>query len=274
MEFDPKKKLFDMAKKGLKNKVMGNNNNNSNKSSQTRHADTIIRNHVIWSMGAGLIPILVADVFAVSALQVDMIKQLSNAYDRNFTESQGKAIVSSLTSTTLARVGARSLVKLIPGVGSVIGGVTVSIFAGASTYALGQVFKSHFESGGTFLDFDPDRLKRMYREQFEKGKEVVKQWKQDSKLDEKVEEYTQKASDVVENAVSTAEEMAESVVESFMGKDEQVEETPTTEQATETPKSEKEAVIDQLSKLGDLMERGVISEEEFKTLKEKLLHDL
>ena len=37
----------------------------SDNSERTKHAETIIRNHVIWSMGAGMIPILVADVFAV-----------------------------------------------------------------------------------------------------------------------------------------------------------------------------------------------------------------
>ncbi|MCG8326423.1 MAG: DUF697 domain-containing protein [Chitinophagales bacterium] len=147
------KKIFDYATKTIKDRIMSNDN-----SERSKHADTIIRNHVIWSMGAGLIPVLVADIFAVSALQLDMIRQMSRTYDINFSETQGKAIVTSLTSSTLARVGAGSLVKLIPGVGSLIGGATVSIFAGASTYALGQVFKRHFESGGTILDFAPARL--------------------------------------------------------------------------------------------------------------------
>ena len=54
------------------------------KSDKSKHADTIIRNHVIWSMGAGLIPVLVADIFAVSALQLDMIRQLCKVYDIDF----------------------------------------------------------------------------------------------------------------------------------------------------------------------------------------------
>ena len=45
--------------------------------------------------------------------------------------------------------------------------------AGASTYAVGQVFIQHFESGGTFLDFDPDKVKAYFAEQVEKGKLVV-----------------------------------------------------------------------------------------------------
>jgi len=94
----------------------------------------------------------------------------------DFQETQGKALVTSLTSTTIARLGAGSLVKLVPGLGSMLGGATVSAFAGASTYALGEVFKKHLESGGTILDFDPDRLRKYYKEKFEKGKTVTKQW--------------------------------------------------------------------------------------------------
>ena len=40
-------------------------------SERSKHAETIIRNHVIWSMGAGLIPVLVADVFAVWSRHLD-----------------------------------------------------------------------------------------------------------------------------------------------------------------------------------------------------------
>ena len=137
------------------------------------HANTIIKNHIVWSMGAGLIPVPIADLFAVTAIQLDMIRQLSNLYDVDFKETSGKAIITSLSGASVARMGARA-VKFIPGVGSVLGGVTLMVLSGASTYALGEVFKSHFESGGTFLDFDISRIKRMYDESFEKGKEVAK----------------------------------------------------------------------------------------------------
>jgi len=157
--------------------------NMSQDSEQSKHADTIIRNHVIWSMGAGLIPVLIADIFAISALQLDMIRQLCKAYNINFAETQGKAIVTSLTSSTLARITAGSVVKMIPGLGSIIGGLTVSVFAGASTYALGEVFKKHFSSGGTILDFDPERLRKLYKEQFEKGKKVVEDLKNEKPAD-------------------------------------------------------------------------------------------
>ncbi|NJB87655.1 uncharacterized protein (DUF697 family) [Lewinella marina] len=175
-----RKKLSDYAKQTLKDSIMSPDQ----KSDKDAHAGTIIRNHVIWSMGASyVIPLPVADVFAVSALQLDMIRQLCRVYNIDFAETQGKALVTSLTTSAMTKAGARSLIKLIPGVGTVIGGVTTAILNGASTYALGEVFRKHFGSGGTFLDFDTDRLKKMYNEKFEKGKDVARQWKQEQAED-------------------------------------------------------------------------------------------
>ena len=61
------------------------------------HADTIIRNHMLWSMGAGFIPVPIADFFAVSAVQLDMIRQLCNVYNIDFKQTQGKAVITALT---------------------------------------------------------------------------------------------------------------------------------------------------------------------------------
>lgn len=172
-----RKKIQDMATKQLKKSFMTPKGNKH----QSQHAETIIRNHVLWSMGASyIIPLPIADVFAVSALQLDMIRQLCRVYDIDFAETQGKAIVSALTTSTMARAGARSLLKIIPVVGTVVGGITTAVINGASTYALGEVFKTHFAHGGTILDFDTERLKKLYREKFEKGKSVAKEWKDEA----------------------------------------------------------------------------------------------
>ena len=205
------------------------------KTERNKHADTIIRNHVVWAMGAGFIPVLIADIFAVSALQLDMIRQLCKAYDVDFQQTQGKAVVTSLTSSTLARVSAGSLVKLVPGLGSILGGVTISVFAGASTYALGEVFKKHFESGGTILDFDPARLKKMYQEKFEKGKKV-------------------------------AEDLARKTKEE--GQPEVSQKQPGTGQKTSS------VLMDRLRDLNELRKEGIITEEEFEQMKKRLLESI
>lgn len=237
------KKILDYATKTIKEKMMSNN------SERSKHVDTIIRNHVIWSMGAGLIPVLVADVFAVSALQLDMIRQMCKVYDVDFSETQGKAIVTSLTSSTVARITAGSLVKMLPVVGSIIGGVTVSIFAGATTYALGQVFKRHFESGGTILDFDPARLKKLYKEQFEKGKKVAEQLRKDQKARKEAE------------AEGKAQAEAEAKVKAEA------------EKAGPATMAKDGNVIQRLKELAELRDNGVISEEEFQEMKKKLIRE-
>ena len=143
------------------------------KKNRSEEAGSIIKNHMIWSMGAGLIPVPVVDMFAVSAIQLDMIRQLATLYDIDFKQTEGKARITALTGTGLARLGARA-VKFIPGVGSVLGGVTMAVLSGATSYALGEAFKKHFETGGTMLDFDPARFIKYYNEKFEKGKEIAK----------------------------------------------------------------------------------------------------
>ncbi|MFT5166595.1 MAG: hypothetical protein ACI8P3_001827 [Saprospiraceae bacterium] len=240
-----KRTIVNAALKKIKNTVMSNESKD-----RDNHADTIIRNHVIWSMGAGLIPVLIADIFAVSALQLDMIRQMCKIYDVDFKETQGKAVVTSLTSTTLARLGAGSIIKLIPGVGSVIGGATVSVFAGASTYALGEVFKSHFSSGGTILDFDPDRLRKYYKEKFEKGKNVAKE------MNKKAKEGDIKV-----------EEDAPAFSEPTSAKDASPPPVPMQEE------EDHDDVLGKLRELGDLKASGVITDEEFEKMKKKLIDE-
>jgi len=251
-------------------------------------ADNIIRNHVIWSMGAGFIPVMVADIFAVSALQLDMIRQMCRVYNVDFQETQGKALVTSLTSTTIARLGAGSLVKLVPGLGSMLGGATVSAFAGASTYALGEVFKKHLESGGTILDFDPDRLRKYYKEKFEKGKTVAKEWQgeqtnaanttsanPDFTVKEKVNiEVDGDEEDIVPSASAKTDD--DLIVPSQKAK---TNPSPIVEKTLVSKKKDPElamaaatdAVIEKIEKLSDLKKAGIITEAEFTQMKGRIL---
>lgn len=190
------------------------------KSNRGDSADSIIKNHMIWSMGAGFIPVPIADLFAVSAIQLDMIRQLCKLYEVDFKQTEGKAVITALTGSGLARLGARA-VKFIPGVGSILGGVTMAVLSGASSYALGEVFKKHFETGGTFLDFDPERLKKYYNEKFEKGKEVA-------------DELRKKQETVVKSADASS-------------------------------------AVDKLKELADMKSAGILTEEEFETMKKKII---
>lgn len=260
-----RKKIQDIAKKQLKKTFMTPKGNKH----QNQHAETVIRNHVIWSMGASyIIPLPIADVFAVSALQLDMIRQLCRVYDIDFAETQGKAIVSALTTSTMARAGARSLIKIIPVVGSVVGGITTAVINGASTYALGEVFKTHFATGGTFLDFDTDRLKKLYREKFEKGKKVAKEWKEETDTPEEEGTAPQPAA-AVEPKPGPAPAPApkaekKPTAASTPAPDPDPDPTPAL-----TPMDDE--AIRKIKELAEMKAQNIITEEEFEAMKKRII---
>lgn len=137
------------------------------------NVDSIIKNHVIYSMTAAMIPIPLMDITAVTVIQLDMIKQIAHAYGAQYDQDAGKSLISSLAGATLARLGA-SAVKAIPGVGTIIGVSAQVALSGASTYALGKVFDFHFAHKGSIFDISAQSLKAKYEELLEKGKEVVR----------------------------------------------------------------------------------------------------
>jgi uncharacterized protein (DUF697 family) len=146
---------------------------------RTIEADAIIHNHVLLSAGAGMLPFPGADVIALSGVQVDMIHSLCELYEVAFSKNQVKTAISVLIGTSLSKFGAKRLLKFIPGVGSVLGGLTMGAMGAASTYALGELFKAHFESGGTLLDFNMATFRERYEAFYEKGKDVVQTWQKD-----------------------------------------------------------------------------------------------
>ena len=151
--------------------------------------EKIIKSHVIWAMGGGLIPIPILDIAAVTAVQIDMMKQLAKYYHVDFSVSAGKAYLSAVIGPSLASIGAGQLAKLIPGIGSLVGGATMSVLSGASTYAVGHVLTAHFENNGTFENIDFDTAKKAYDEAFKKGKSVVEDLKDQE--DEAADVYQQ-----------------------------------------------------------------------------------
>ena len=141
-------------------------------------AQSIVEKNVWWAAGAGLVPIPFLDMAAITAIDMKMLKELSAAYEVEFIEDRGKAVIASMTggigSGLLAyssKIG--SVIKAIPFVGQTIGALSMPIFGGAVTYAIGTVFTQHYATGGTMLDFEPDKVRHFFSEQYEKGKRIV-----------------------------------------------------------------------------------------------------
>ena len=137
-------------------------------------ANKIINAYVLASVPAGLIPLPVIDIAAVSGVQLLMLKQIAKIYDYPLNETSGKAIVTALAGGSLSRIGA-SLIKAIPVVGTIIGEASMAVLSGASTYAMGQVFLKYVQSGNATPEgFDIAAAKKQYDTEFERGKQYVK----------------------------------------------------------------------------------------------------
>ena len=195
----------------------------------TEEANKVIKQHVILAMEAGLIPVPLADMVAVGGIQMDLIKRLCAIYGIEYNINQSKAVIVSLTASGLSRLGARMAAKAIPVIGSIVGGVVMSGLSGASTYAIGETFRTHFEKGGTLLDINLDEIKRFYEEKLRKGQSIVEQFKPKKK------------------------DANDSFSSSY------------------TNNSTEKDVVTQLRELKNLKDEGVITEDEFLTLKKKII---
>jgi uncharacterized protein (DUF697 family) len=145
---------------------------------QDMKAYSTIKKHAMGAAAAGLLPMPLVDIAAVTGIQLNMLSSLAEQYGVPFQEERGKAIVSSLIAglaTPGLGVALGSWIKLVPVVGQFVGAFAVSIFASAATYAVGKVFIQHFASGGTFLDFDTDKVREHFKAEFEAhAKEAAK----------------------------------------------------------------------------------------------------
>jgi uncharacterized protein (DUF697 family) len=134
-------------------------------------ASKLVDRFAIWSGVAGLIPVPVIDAFAVGGLQIQMLRRLSQIYGVAFSENRGKALIASLAGSmipTTSGIGAASVLKAVPIVGTIVAGFVIPVLSAGATYAIGKAFIQHFASGGTLLDFNPPD----YREFVKASKEM------------------------------------------------------------------------------------------------------
>ncbi len=139
--------------------------------------EKIVKHHVLAAAGVGFVPVPILDYVALTAVQLNMLRSLAKTYEIPFFEDKVKHLIAPLIGAALPGVVGGplvfSLVKFIPFLGSTLGAVAMPVVSGATTYAVGKVFIQHFASGGTFLTFDPEKVKAYYAEMFEEGKRVA-----------------------------------------------------------------------------------------------------
>jgi len=151
-------------------------------------AKKIIRNYTIATFVPSVLPMPIIDIAIISGIQLKMLHSLSRLYGVKYSKGLGKKAITSLVGsvTPVAMTPLMmSAVQVIPVIGQAAGTISLLILGGASTYAVGKVYVQHFESGGTFLTFDPELVRDYFKEQFAEGKKVVAEARQQQKSSNK-----------------------------------------------------------------------------------------
>ncbi|GIV42937.1 MAG: hypothetical protein KatS3mg035_0060 [Bacteroidia bacterium] len=172
---------------------------------RSERVDVLIRNNMIYATALGLIPVPWVDIIAVTAVQINMIKDICDEYDIDYNEAAVKTFVTALAGSTFAKIGA-SLIKSIPLIGTFIGGASMAVLSGASTYAVGKVFKKHFEEGGNLANFNADSWKKFYEEMFQEGKKEAEKVEENKGDYREIFQKLEKLAQLKEKGIITNEE--------------------------------------------------------------------
>lgn len=124
----------------------------------------------VMAGGLAAIPLPLATMPVLTALQVSMVGALGQLYGQTLSPSQAGGVVSAIAGGFVAQAIGRELVKFIPGFGSVI----AASWASAYTWALGEAACVYFGDLMGGKKPDPQRIQQAMRESFEAAKERFK----------------------------------------------------------------------------------------------------
>jgi uncharacterized protein (DUF697 family) len=141
--------------------------------SREERALAVVKSYLPWAAGAGILPLPAIDVALIMGVQLRMLAKLAEVYSVPFKEQAAKSIVAALMAMLVQNIltgGLVSALKFVPVVGTLLAIAVLPAVAAAGTFSIGKVFITHFEAGGTFLDFDPQKMRNHFRVEFEKAR--------------------------------------------------------------------------------------------------------
>ena len=112
-------------------------------------ANKLVDRFAIWAGAAGVLPIPLVDLIAVGGIQLQMLRRLSQIYDVPFSQNRGKSLIASLAGAlipTTSGIGAASVLKAVPVLGTALASFVMPILSAGATYGIGKVFIHHFKS--------------------------------------------------------------------------------------------------------------------------------
>lgn len=137
-----------------------------------RRAQPVILAYSTMAATAGALPIPLVDLVLISGIQTKMVYDLAGLYGQPLTRRRLGELTSALGAGLVTRQAGRSLIKLIPGLGTVAGSVAGSALAAAATYALGMAFCYYYRVILEGQEPDPERLRSYYHDQLDQAKQA------------------------------------------------------------------------------------------------------
>jgi len=142
--------------------------------SREKAANSVISKYTGWAAGSGAIPFPFWDVAAIAAIEIKMVNELLDIYEKPFSESKVRSIITiligSLSPQLLVRATAFTLFKVVPGIGHVLASLSMPVLAAASAYAVGKVMANHLKEGGDLSNFDAKAKEDDFKAAFNEGK--------------------------------------------------------------------------------------------------------
>lgn len=93
---------------------------------------------------AGAVPIPMSDAVPITAAQIGMIVALGKAFDITLSDAAAKSIASVGLAQQAGRAIASNVLKMIPGVGTIAGGIVGASTAAVLTETLGWIIADDF----------------------------------------------------------------------------------------------------------------------------------
>ncbi len=139
------------------------------KNLHVRQAQPHILAYACAAGAVGAAPLPIADLPIIGALQLKMLHTVASIYRQPLRLKTFLELASTVGLGVLVRQGTRSLLKVIPGFGSAIAGLS----AGAMTYALGCALCFYYQ-----IIFDghlprPEQLQAFYNEKLAEGLQLL-----------------------------------------------------------------------------------------------------
>ncbi|EGU60288.1 hypothetical protein VINI7043_06665 [Vibrio nigripulchritudo ATCC 27043] len=138
-----------------------------------------LENEVLWYSGSASASDLVPAVGLVSvpAIQAKMLHSLANQYGVEWSKRTFSELIGTLgTSFGIqygVKLGARQLVKLIPGYGQTVGAVAAAAVSFGTTYGLGRAACYYFYHKSKGESVSSEAMQQLYKDAFKKGKKVA-----------------------------------------------------------------------------------------------------